>query len=629
MNLNNTSSGKQYNNVGGGSQYNAENITIHHVANDPGDKDRQFLIDLKLSDPRLDKERIERTKGGLLKDSYLWILNNEEFQRWRTDFQNRLLWIRGDPGKGKTMLLCGIVDELNEESSGYQPIYFFCQATDSDLSTASAVLRGILYLILKKKPQLVKDLRETHDYCDRQLFECKNEWETLCDMIISVLANESFQNVVIIVDALDECTTGVDKLLEFIHLLSSKAIRVIVSSRNWPTIERGIAAAAQQAAHVSLELNEQSISAAVVAFIEYKVSQLAQKHEYSAAKRDLVYRTLAENSHSTFLWAALVCQQLADNNINDWDVESKLAEFPPGLDVLYTRMLHHALSSNHVDLIRRILAVTSTVFRPVDITELRSLLGPLRTIVNDARSLEKAVRQCGSFLTVRNNTVYFVHQSAKDFLLDHSANEKNMLGGSIYEHALIWMNSLQVMPTILRRNIYLLETTGTFIGDVQIPIPDPLAPVRYSCVHWINHLCTTSWIERYQAGHLEYFFEHSFLYWVEAICLMGSVHTGVESMEKLSSALKVQLFPYPTPRPVLTLKQYTTEFSKLAFLVQDALRFLKQYRDVIEKVPLQIYCSVLLFSPKKSLVRKLYLREVPEWILIKPLSSDITINARH
>ncbi|KAH0424507.1 vegetative incompatibility protein het-e-1 [Colletotrichum camelliae] len=283
MNLDNTSSGKQYNNVGSGSQYNAENITIQHAANDPGDKDRQFLIDLKLSDPRLDKERIERTKGGLLKDSYRWILNNEDFQQWRSGFRNRLLWIRGDPGKGKTMLLCGIVDELQKEKSAYQPIYFFCQATDSNLNTASAVLRGILYLILKKKPQLVKDLRETHDYYDRQLFESSNGRDILCDMVVGVLADESFHNAVIVIDALDECTTGVDKLIDFINKLSSKGIMIIVSSRNWPKIERGIAAAAQLAAHVSLELNRDSISAAVVAFIEHKVNQLAHKHEYSGS----------------------------------------------------------------------------------------------------------------------------------------------------------------------------------------------------------------------------------------------------------------------------------------------------------------------------------------------------------
>ncbi|KAF4808666.1 Vegetative incompatibility protein HET-E-1 [Colletotrichum siamense] len=406
---------------------------LDHLAYDSSDKDRQFLIDLKLSDPRLDKNRIERTKGGLWKDSYIWILDNEEFQRWRADSQNRLLWVRGDPGKGKTMLLCGIIDELHKEKSVYEAIYFFCQATDSNLNTASAVMRGLLYLILKKKPRLIRDLRETHDYCSRQIFEGRNAWDTLCDMVMTVLEDESFQNAVIVIDALDECVTDVDELLDFINKLSSKAVRVIVSSRNWPTIERGIAAAAQRATHVSLELNEHSVSAAVVAFIEHKVSQLAQKHDYSTMTRNLVYNTLVQNSNSTFLWAALVCQQLADNSIDDWEVELKLAEFPPGLDVLYTRMLSSALSSTNVDLIRRILAVTSVVCRPVAITELKSLLGPLGTAFNNARSLEKAVRQCGSFLTIRDNVVYFVHQSAKDFLLETTAIRKVMPEGDIEE----------------------------------------------------------------------------------------------------------------------------------------------------------------------------------------------------
>jgi hypothetical protein len=38
--------------------------------------------DLRLTDPRYDKKRIEDTKGGLLEDSYRWILENSDFQRW-------------------------------------------------------------------------------------------------------------------------------------------------------------------------------------------------------------------------------------------------------------------------------------------------------------------------------------------------------------------------------------------------------------------------------------------------------------------------------------------------------------------------------------------------------------------
>jgi hypothetical protein len=45
--------------------------------------------------------RIE-IKGGLLEDSYVWILNHRDFIDWRDGDETRLLWIKGDPGKGKT-----------------------------------------------------------------------------------------------------------------------------------------------------------------------------------------------------------------------------------------------------------------------------------------------------------------------------------------------------------------------------------------------------------------------------------------------------------------------------------------------------------------------------------------------
>jgi hypothetical protein len=40
------------------------------------------IKDLRLTDPRDDKKRIEDTKGGLLEDSYRWILQNSDFQQF-------------------------------------------------------------------------------------------------------------------------------------------------------------------------------------------------------------------------------------------------------------------------------------------------------------------------------------------------------------------------------------------------------------------------------------------------------------------------------------------------------------------------------------------------------------------
>ncbi|KAK6076279.1 het domain protein [Seiridium cupressi] len=121
----------------------------------------QCLSDLRVSDPRDDRSRIQSTKGGLLKDSYWWILEHEDFKQWRGDSDCHLLWIKGDPGKGKTMLLCGITEELSAAPAGQCLVsYFFCQATDTSLNNATAVLRGLIYMLVRQDRSLAKHLHE-------------------------------------------------------------------------------------------------------------------------------------------------------------------------------------------------------------------------------------------------------------------------------------------------------------------------------------------------------------------------------------------------------------------------------------------------------------------------------------
>jgi hypothetical protein len=54
-------------------------------------KREECLRDLRATNPRDDKKRIEETKGGLLADSYRWVLDNTTFQEWQQDPHGRLL----------------------------------------------------------------------------------------------------------------------------------------------------------------------------------------------------------------------------------------------------------------------------------------------------------------------------------------------------------------------------------------------------------------------------------------------------------------------------------------------------------------------------------------------------------
>ncbi|KAM0516054.1 hypothetical protein ACHAPE_005677 [Trichoderma viride] len=277
-------------------------------------EDQQCMKDLRLTDPSADKKRIEQTKGGLLHNAYIWILENPDYQHWRNNEESRLLWIKGDPGKGKTMLLCGIIDELDQHSlrSGIaHVIYFFCQATDHQLNNAAAVLRGLIFMLINKQPSLISHLRKEYDRAGGKLFEGSNNWIALSDILVAILQDPTLKSTCLVVDALDECTSDLQKLLDLIVDTSSTCSRVkwIVSSRNWSQIEERLRRA-EQKAKLSLELNTESISNAVGIYIREKVHQLANLKGYDKETCDSVRTYLSDNANDTFLWVALVCQNL-------------------------------------------------------------------------------------------------------------------------------------------------------------------------------------------------------------------------------------------------------------------------------------------------------------------------------
>ncbi|KAK6611209.1 vegetative incompatibility protein het-e-1 [Botrytis cinerea] len=447
-------------------------------------KKQKCIQDLRLSDPRDDKKRIEDIKGGLLEGLYDWILENVAFQQWRKDQQSRLLWIKGNPGKGKTMLLCGVINELEKSKANSVLLsYFFCQATDSRINYATAVLRGLIYLLVDQQRSLIWHIRKKYDETGKSLFEDANAWVVLSEIFINILQDPSLDYAYLIVDALDECVVDLPKLMDLIVQTSSISPRIkwIVSSRNWPNIERTLDTATQKL-RLCLELNEKSISAAVATFIQLKVNRLATRNKYNNDTRKAIQQHLMLNANGTFLWVALVCQELS--NIPGWKALQKLTAFPPGLDALYGRMLGQIIDSEDAELCKSILAVVSVVYRPVTLDELVALVDMPDGVASDYEALSEIIGFCGSFLTLRERTIFFVHQSAKDFLIT-KASKDVFLSTMENVHNRIFSRSLQAMSPILRRDIYNLRAPGISIDQVKQPDPDPLATVGYQYIHCI------------------------------------------------------------------------------------------------------------------------------------------------
>jgi N-terminal domain of NWD NACHT-NTPase/NACHT domain len=497
------------------------------------------LQDLYVIDPRVEIEAIENRKDCLLRDSYRWILTSDHYKNftsWTDNNPHRLLWIKGDAGKGKTMLLIGIIRELSSqlESNSSHLSYFFIQGTDSKSNTATAVLRCLIWMMLVQNPSLIPHFKKEYDPIGPQYFD-RNTFEALSKVFDDMLADPSLSRAYLIVDALDECVNKQEltKLLRLISTTAEKSSKVkwLVSSRYRSDIESQL----KGRARLDLELNAQSISGAVDAYIHHKLSKL----HYCGNLRAQVADELRKRADGTFLWVALVCKLLESNG--PYYAMSILGEMPSDLKGLYDRMMNqiNKLERQDPGFCKDILSIITLAYRPLRLSELTTLAK-----LPHAIPTIEIVMKCDSFLTLRSDTVYLIHQSAQDYL--SSKGPEVFPDGCATTHCHILSRSLDVMENSLQEDIYDLKDPGCLIDEIKPVNPDPLDQFRYACVYWADHLSEIDLslhnkIGICDDGRIHRFLKNHLLHWLEALSLIRNTAAGVIAIRKLENLVSVSL----------------------------------------------------------------------------------------
>jgi hypothetical protein len=155
----------------------------------------------------------------------------------------------------------------------------------------------------------------------------------------------------------------------------------------------------------------------------------------------------------------------------------------------------------------------------------------------DLASVEELVSQCGSFLTLRDTVVSFVHQSAKDFL---SQNSSIFPSGQPREHGAISHRCRELMSRTLKKDICNLRAPGIIIEVDPGRVARYLsAPVQYACCYWVNHLLH-SWGGN--AGSVNPRDKEE-VYWIEALSLIDKISEGIATVMELESVIQVSSRP--------------------------------------------------------------------------------------
>ena len=252
--------------------------------------------------------------------------------------------------------------------------------------------------------------------------------------------------------------------------------------------------------------------------------------------------------------------------MKNWEVLDELQKFPSDLMLLYARMIKQIeqLKGQRSIFCMQVLSTSRLAYRPLHLLELAALADLPERVSRNLEALTEIIYMCGSFLTLREHTIYFIHQSAKDYLSTSMDPSKET-----ELHCGIVSRSSQNMSKTLHRDIYNLQQPGILIDQINSVDPDPLARIRYSCVYWIYHLCEIDSRLHDQVGlcdngMIDVFLKVHFLHWLEALGLMRNMSNRVVMIRKLENLLALSI----------------TE-SRLLDLVRDARRFILYNRWVI------------------------------------------------
>ena len=179
------------------------------------------------------------------------------------------------------------------------------------------------------------------------------------------------------------------------------------------------------------------------------------------------------------------------------------------------------------------------MYRPVTLDELGSFID-----MPTGASLTEIIELCGSFLTLQEQIVSFIHQSAKEYLLKEAASDIFPTRREHIQHS-IFSRSIQVMDKTLQQNIFQLGHPGILANKIEHPDPDPLAAVRYSCVYWVEHLrLSPDQVLDYEDklsdnGVILTFFKRHFLHWFEVLGLIKRASESIRSIDNLLAIVDV------------------------------------------------------------------------------------------
>ena len=469
---------------------------------------------------------------NILKQVHDWVADDEA---------PNILWLKGSPGAGKSAIATSVVASLGQRRG---PSFFF-KRDRNDLNNPMHLWPTIAY-----------DLALAHSAFRQRITSTMNEHgvepgrinvEDQFKYLIEESAATCIQGPppVVVLDALDECSSDGDFSLHWKALLGSikkwpslpKNFKLVVTSRDQHDIEEVLADASQI---ITLATGDHVSSETTDDIHHFLDQRLASLRSYFGTSLPLGWpgnhktKELVTSAQGLFIWAKIAMDCLEDDPETLDDILAGHMDYGGNpIDKLYQKLLQRSFPNPEgkaLSTFKMVVGIIVLAKTPLLISDIEHFLtGNLQpsTIKSVVKKLKAIISSSESTLV----PLRVCHQSLSDFLLDpkRSGNFAIDKTATTARMAIACLKQMNHEKEGLKFNILGLETSDQLNSDVpnleKLIITRIPSYLLYSCHFWIDHLRSVSdaGIIRDVLPDLRKFLHHNLLFWLEVRSLTGTV----------------------------------------------------------------------------------------------------------
>jgi hypothetical protein len=503
--------------------------------------------------------------------------------RWASDptSTQRVLWLHGPAGSGKSTISTTLADRFRHSQQLGAFLFFDRDVTER--SNPAKVAPTLAYQLSSFYPDIGDLITAAIDNTPQTLILSTHSQfqDLLVDPLSGIESSPAKSQIVLIIDALDECGTVHDRSALVNALAEQSAhfpstFRFVITSRP----DRDIRLAFESQPHVlTLELDLLSTAAKedILAYFRHHMNIIRKKNKYLngdwPGKKKI--NALARRASGLFVWASIAC-----NFIDAHDPRKRLSIIlkedtastaEVALDALYRTSLAFAGAWDDKDFVADFRAITGMILflrNPLTSTAIDNLLAN-----PDGLPSSKTIEQLNCLLSSKP-AVRLIHPSLKDFLTNQSRCGRDIWYFTPAPHertlAILCLRRLQQLLHQDMSQMLLL------VDQDDQAIPQDMA---YACVFWVDHICLIKDDLPPIEKLLTTFINQHILHWFEAMSLLKRFSLTTILLHQLSEWIQCH---FPPSR------------KSLVGLIHHWWRFSQEYEAFIQENPMQVYSKALL-----------------------------------